>query len=259
MSVRRAGLAAFGLMLAPTFSFADYHIRSPGEIDQGELEIEHNGDAVFDRRPDQTGATSYTLEIGTGITSWWKAEVELGFDRDPGFNLPTRMTGLVLENTFAFSEPGEYWLDPGFYIEYGQSLTRGSNAGPNALTFGPIASKQIGPTTHTINLFFTRELGPYQTTQGVDFSYAWQSRWDLWPKLSPAVEIYGDMGVIGSTGKFNQQQLLVGPVAVGMVHFDELGIHRPGKIKYELGWLFGATTATPHNVLKWQLEVEFPF
>ncbi len=74
---------------------ADYHVVSPYEIDLGEIEIEHNGDAVFDRRPDQRDATSYTTEPGTGLTPWWRSEIELGFDRAPGDNQPTLLTRAV--------------------------------------------------------------------------------------------------------------------------------------------------------------------
>ena len=66
-----------------------------------------------------------------------------------------------------------------------------------------------------MNLFFTRQLGPDQTTQGLDFTYAWQSRWNIWAPLSPAVEIYGDAGTLGNMPRLSQQQLLVGPVGVG--------------------------------------------
>jgi hypothetical protein len=40
----------------------------------------------------QRGATSYTIEFGTGLTSWWHSEVELGFDRAPGDGQPTLLT-----------------------------------------------------------------------------------------------------------------------------------------------------------------------
>ena len=59
-------------------------------------------------------------------------------------------------------------------------------------------AKDIGRTTHTLNLFVTRQLGPDQTSHGLDFSYAWQSRWNIWAPLSPAIEIYGDAGTLGS-------------------------------------------------------------
>jgi hypothetical protein len=254
-----AGLAATLALLAPAAARADFHIHSPYEIDLGELEIEHNAAAQFDRKPENSGAQSYTIEFGTGLTSWWHSEIELGFDRDPGFNQPTLATQVVTENTFQLTEPGRYFADLGFYVEYGQSLTTGRHAGPNQVTFGPLIAKDIGQTTHTVNLFLTRELGPNQDTHGLEFSYAWQSRWNVWAPLSPAVEIYGDAGVIGRSPKLSQQALLVGPVAVGALQLHDLGLGHAGKIKYEVGWLFGATEASPQGTLRWRLELEIPF
>lgn len=246
-------------MLASVAAHADFHVVSPYEIDLGELEFEHNGSAVFDRRPEQRGATSYTTEFGTGLTSWWHSEIELGFDREPGENVPTLLTEAVWENMFQLTEPGEQFADFGFFFEYGQSLTRGAAAGPNQITFGPIIAKDIGRTTHTINLFFTRQLGPDQTSHGLDFSYAWQSRWNIWAPLSPAIEIYGDAGTLGHVPRLSQQQLLAGPVGVGVLRLDQLGLGHGGKLKYEIGWLFGTTPVTARGTLRWRLELEIPF
>jgi hypothetical protein len=30
-------------------------------------------------------------------------------------------------------------------------------------------------------------------------------------------------------------------------------------LKYEIGWLFGATEASPNGTLRWRLEMEIPF
>ncbi len=246
-------------LLAPTLAHADFRIVYPNEIDQGELEIEHNGSSTFDRRPDVRNARSYTLEIGTGLTSWWKTELELGFEREAGTNQPTILTDVVTENLFRLTEPGENFFDVGFYVEYGQSVTRGARAAPNQVTFGPAISKDIGRTTSTLNLFFTRQLGPGQTTQGLDFTYAWQTRWNIWRPLSPAIEIYGDAGVLGSSPRLAQQQLLIGPVGVGSLPLNDLGLGKAGKLKYEIGWLFGTTSASPQGALRWRMEVEIPF
>ena len=97
-------------------------------------------------------------------------------------------------------------------------------------------------------MFLTRELGPDQTTHGLDFSYAWQTRWNIWAPFSPAIEAYGDMGVIGSTPGFSRQQLLVGPVGVGVLKLNELGLGHAGNLKYEIGWLVGTTPATSRGV-----------
>ena len=252
-------LLAAAILLAPLTAHADYMVRSPSEIDLGEIELEHNGSAVFDRRPDQRGARSYTTEIGTGLTPWWHSELEFGYDRAAGAGQSTLLSQLVWENTFQLTEPGEKFVDLGFYFEYGQSLTKGANAAANEVTFGPLIAKDIGRTTHTLNLMFTRLLGPDQTTHGLDFSYAWQSRWNIWGPLSPAFEIYGDTGVIGQIPRLSQQQLLAGPVGVGAIRLSDLGLGQAGKIKYEAGWLFGATPATARGTLRWRLEMELPF
>jgi hypothetical protein len=124
------GLAAAAGLLIPLAARADFHIHSPNEIDLGELEIEHNGAASFDHQPENSGAQSYTVEFGTGLTRWWHSEIEFGFDRDPGFNEPTLATQVVTENTFRLTEPGRYFVDAALYVEYGQSLTSGNMPGP---------------------------------------------------------------------------------------------------------------------------------
>jgi len=228
MSRSTLGFAAALALLVPLQASADFHVESPNEIDLGDLEIEHNASASFDHQPNNSGAQSYTLEFGTGLTNWWHSEIEFGFDRDPGFNEPTLLTQAVTENTFKFTEQGENFADLAMYVEYGQTLTTGKNAGANEITFGPLFQKEIGRTTHTVNLFLTRELGPDQDTHGLDFSYAWQSRWNVWAPLSPAIEVYGDSGVIGQSPRLNQQQLLVGPVGVGALKFHDLGLGNAG-------------------------------
>jgi len=252
-------LAAALMLLAPLRARADFHIVSPYEIDLGELEIEHNGSRSFDARPGVGGQRSYTLELGTGLTPWWHSEIEFGFNNDPSIGQPTLLTQVVSENMIQLTEPGEAVADFGFYFEYGQTTTHGSYAAANEITFGPVIAKDIGHTTHTVNLFLTRQLGPDQTSQGLDFTFAWQSRWNLWAPLSPAVEIYGNPGTLGSTPGFYQQQLIAGPVAVGRLHLHDLGLGSAGQIKYELGWLFGVTQASPAGTLRWRLELEIPF
>ncbi len=247
------------MLVAPPRARADYHIFSPYEIDLGELELEHNGDAAFDRRPSVGSAKSYTIELGTGLTAWWHSEIEIGFDRVPGAGQPTLLSQVVTENTFQLTEPGEAIADFGFYVEYGQSVARGSAAAANEVTFGPLIAKDLGRTTHTLNLFFTRQLGPDQTSKGLDVTYAWQSRWNLWAKLSPAMEVYGDSGALGSMPRLSRQQLLAGPVAIGALRLSALGLGHAGQLKYELGWLFGLTSATAAGTLRWRAEVEIPF
>lgn len=237
-------------LLAPGLAHADFHIRYPSEIDEGEVEIEHNGAWSFDHNPSNAEAQSYTAEFSYGVNSWWHPEIELGFERSAGPDQPTDLTGVVWENTFRLTEPGEYWADLGFYFEYGLST---QDHGADAAMFGPLIQKDIGRTTQTLNLFLTKTIGPNSDAHGYDFSYAWQSRWNVWRQASPAIEIYGDAGQIDKVGKLQDQQLLVGPVVLGT-----LLAGRFGKFKYEAGYLFGATRATSDGTLRWKLEFEMP-
>ena len=104
------GLAAL-ILLAPLQAKADFHVVSPLEIDLGEIEIEHNGSNSVG--PHFGGQQSYTMELGTGLTSWWHSEIELGFDNNPGIQ-PTLLTQVVTENMFQLTEPGERFADFGF-------------------------------------------------------------------------------------------------------------------------------------------------
>lgn len=239
------------LLLAPAAARADYHIRSPDDIDQGEIEIEHNGAAIIDTDRPRDGARSYTAEIGYGVNSWWHPELELGMSRDPGPGQHTKVDSVVWENIFRFTEPGEYWADLGFYAEYGIATLDKSADG---VLWGPLVSKDIGRTTHTLNVLFENQVGPNKDAQGTDLQYTWQSRWNLWQYASPAIEIYGDAGQIDRMPGFERQQFLAGPVVLGSVSMGSIG-----RLKYELGTLAGLTHASPDGVVRWRLEIERPF
>ena len=126
------------------------------------------------------------------------------------------------------TEPGEYWADLGLYWEYSYSTLSGT---PDDTLFGPLIQKDIGHTTHTLNLFLGKEIGPNQDVPGLDFSYAWQSRWNVFQLASPAVEIYGDAGRTSPFAKFQNQQLIAGPVVVGSV---ALGNSRQAEVRGRL-------------------------
>jgi hypothetical protein len=64
---------------------------------------------------------------------------------------------------------------------------------------------------------------------------------------------------VGSQPALSQQQLLVGPVGVGSIGLSDLGLGHGGKLKFEIGWLFGATQASASGTLRWRAELEIPF
>ena len=108
-------------------------------------------------------------------------------------------------------------------------------------------------TLHTLNLFLSRDVG-HDATKATGFSYAWQSLIQTHPLVSPGVEFYGSIPDLAHAGPASQQQHYVGPVLVGAASFAPYG-----KLKYEVGYLFGLTTAAGRGAVRWKLEYEIAF
>ena len=238
-------------VVLPATARADYHMRSPDEIDYLEWEFEHNGAASFDRNPDKSGEMSETVEIGRGVTEWWHPEIEIGFGRDSGPDQRQRVQAVVWENIVRLTEPGENWADLGLYAEYAHATQAGV---ADSTAVGPLVQKDVGRTTHTFNLLFNKTIGSDQDNHAWDTSYAWQSRWNIWRAASPAIEIYGDAGKPDPFTHLETQQILAGPILVGNTRLSGYG-----RLKYEVGPLFGLTSASPATTLRWRLEWEVRF
>ncbi|HVM80926.1 MAG TPA: FTR1 family protein [Stellaceae bacterium] len=227
---------------------ADFQVRSP-TVEYQEVEFEHNGDTTFDRRNSgKSNDQSYTFSIGYGVTSWWMTELEAETAAPPGENLKYDAT--TWENTFQLTETGEYWADLGFFFEYSHAHQKGD---PESVTFGPLVQKEIGSTLHTFNLLFEKEMGS-GASDGTGLQLAWQSLWRINQYASPGIEYYGEIDDLGHPGKPADQQHRIGPVVVGAVAFPP-----NGKIKYEVGYLFGLTDATERGAVRWKFEYEAHF
>jgi hypothetical protein len=227
---------------------ADFQVRSP-IVDEGEVEIEHNGSVSFDKsNSGLNNDQSYTYSIGYGVTRFWMTELEGESGAEPGHNLHFDAT--TWENVFQLTPQGEYWADLGFFAEYSRAADRGA---ADSITFGPILQKEWGSSLHTANLFFSKEVGQGRS-DATGFEYAWQSRY-RWHRLAePGIEFYGEIPDLNAPGKAANQQHRLGPVVVGA-----LGLAPWGNLKYELGYLFGLTRATENGVLRWKIEYEIPF
>ena len=80
-------------------------------------------------------------------------------------------------------------------------------------------------------------------------------RWNQF--FQPGIEFYGEIADISNPGRFNQQQFRIGAMVAGSYNLGSIG--GLGKLKYEVGYLFGATTATEQQTLRTRIEFEMSF
>jgi hypothetical protein len=232
---------------------AEFKTRSP-IVTYGELEFEHNGSVTFDKsKSGKNNSQSYTNEIEYSFLPNWQLGLEGEWAADAGENL--RYEATTIENTFQLTEQGRYWADLGFFAEYSHAASRSD---PEQVKFGPLIEKEtqalfgIG-TLHTFNLLFGKELGRHRS-DATPLEVAWQSRVRLNPFFEPGFEYYGAVDDFESPGKLADQQHRLGPVLVGLYNFAPYG-----KIKYELGYLFGLTRGTEDGAVRWKFEYEIAF
>lgn len=248
-----SAIATLGLVALAAPAHADFQVRSP-IVEEGEWELEHNGAVTFDKsKSGLNNDQSYTFSLGYAPFSWWRLELEGETEAPPGGNL--QYTATTFENMFQLAPQGKYWLDPGFFLEY--SLA-GQRHTPNEIKFGPVLQKEApgfagAGTLHTLNLFFSKELGPNRG-DATGMSFAWQSRLLLNTYFEPGIEYYADVSDIDGFGKLADQEHRVGPMFAGALNLAPYG-----KIKYELGYLFGVTRATERGAVRWKLEYELRF
>ncbi len=256
---RRAGRACIllsaGVAILATASAAraEFKLRYP-IVDYREFEFEHNGAVTFDKRNSgKSNSQSYTNEIGVGVVPNWFVELEGEWEAPPGSNL--RYDATTVENTLQLTPQGKYWADLGFFAEYSHAASR---ADADSITFGPLVQKEVSgvfgaDTLHTLNLLFTKEIG-HNRADATPLFFAWQSRLRLDPLFEPGVEYFSDIDDLESPGKLADQQHRIGPMFAGLYN-----MYGYGKIKYEVGYLFGLTRATEKGAVRWRFEYEIPF
>ena len=241
---------ALGILATSNVARADFKVRSPN-VDYRELEIENNTSTTFDKRPEQDRRNSLTQELGFGILPNWQVEIEGEFGREPSETWQWKAT--TFENTFMITEPGKYFLDFGIFAEYSRAKSLND---ASTVKFGTLLKKDVNKFINTFNVYLEKEVGPNAGTAD-NVSYAWQTRYRFNPLFQPGIEIYGQIADVNNAGKFGDRQLRIGPVVAGQYNLGQIGGR--GKIKYEVGYLFGVTSPTEQGTLRTRLELEIPF
>jgi hypothetical protein len=252
------GVVAACSVLGAGTARADFKVWTP-DVNKGELAVENVGDLGFDPNADRSGEKSYTAEVEYGVTNWWQTELEFEFERDPGSGSGqrTRFSQFTSENLIQFTERGEYWLDAGFFAEYGQGTIKGS---VNETTFGPVLRKDIWGLSNSINLFIEKDLGTHASGRP-QFLWAWETRVDALEMtfgrhfaVESGFQYYSQPGQIARFASWSGQDNRIGPQLFGKIF--NIG---PGTLEWNGGILFGLTPAVPKFTPRWQFEYEIHF
>ena len=242
-----------GALGAGSAAQAQFKVRYP-IVDYREIEIEHFGDTTFDSpNSGKTNNQRYTNEYGFGPFPNWFFELGTEFQALNGENITYDAT--EIESYWQLTPTGKYFGDLAWFTEYEMPVRRGD---AKSFTFGPLAQTQFGEIAgfgalHTVNLLFTRTIGN-NSTETTQFNPVWQSRLRIHPLIEPGFEYYGQVDEILNRDAPTGQQHRIGPVLVGQQNFAPYG-----KLKYEVGYLFGLNSNTERGAVRWRLEYEIPF
>lgn len=239
------------LTISAFFSISEAHatkkVYSP-IVEEGEVEIEARGSYDTDKRAGKDNIQKQKYALGYGATSRWFTELYGEVERtknDIDEDLNFKFTSLSWENRFQLTEQGQYWVDLGAYVEYEASF---ENKHPDNLEAKLLIEKSFQKWTHTANLTLEQNVGRHPN-QDLVGGLAWSSKYFISKHFQPGFEWHSDFGELGQTNHWRDQSHQLGPVFYGKV----------GPIKYDVGYLFGASHAAPARELKWIMEYEFRF
>ncbi len=236
------------ILLFPAISHATKKVYSP-IVEKGEVEIEARGSYDFDDEASKDGLQKQKYALGYGVTDRWFTELYGEIEKarnDNGEDLNFKFTTMEWENRYQLTEQGRYWLDAGLYLAYEIPF---ENKHPGELEAKILLEKSLLHFTHTANIIFKKEVGGGATNE-TEGGFAWSSKYRLSPYFEPGFEYHADFGVINEHRPYDQQQHQFGPAFYG-----RLLKH----VRYDIGYLFGTSKASPDGELKWILEFEQHF
>jgi hypothetical protein len=237
----------------------------------------------------------YALELEYSWTDFFRTRVGIEFEKervdDPNsFSQRNAFDSLSLteiagEAVVVLVPVRENKVGLAWLVEYEYALDRDES---DSLTYGPLIEYNTGPWRFLANLYLVSFLGGERVEpsgrrdEKLDFAYAAQAKYKLSEKLSLALEAYGTVDRLGSTGVRSEESLLfgdhdqhrMGPVlyysfglgkksaAAQKLKLDDGGIGGMGgseetKATLGLGFLAGLNENTPDATLKLSLEIEF--
>ena len=237
----RPGAVGFGVLLVFTVAAAqadDFIVYSP-HIQATQSEIELRGYQYGDSRAEFHGGNAAEFSVAHSFTDWWKPEIYfVRFETDPGIG--GRLLGYEFENTFQFTQPGEFWADFGFLADFEHQIVSDLK---NAVEFGPLIEKNVGRFDHRLNVIWEKEVGAGAGGQYMLRS-SYQGTYAVSTAFRPGVEAYV---------RPNDRAYQAGPIVAGEWHVPGTN----GGLEYRVGVVLGINTEAPRQTWLAQIEYEF--
>jgi len=232
------GVGAILLLVTSMVHADDFIVYSPHVL-ATQSEIELRGYSYGDPRADFNGGNAAELSVSHTFTDWWKPEIYLArHEKEPGGS--GRLLGYEFENTFQFTQPGEYWADFGFLASYEHQIVADK---PDAVEFGPLVEKTAGRFTHRLNAIWEKEVGAGAGGK-YEFRYSYSGTYAVSAAFRPGIEAYARPA---------DRAYQAGPIVAGEWHV-------PGttsSLEYRFGVVLGINAAAPRRT--WLAQVEYEF
>jgi high-affinity iron transporter len=236
----RAALPVVVLVLAASFAAPRAEAGPADEVyrpvvEYGETEIELRGGYIKDERKELNTTQAYVLDFGHGVTPWWFTEAVIELEKEPGASLEAEE--VEWENIFQLSEPGEYFVDFGFFAEAKIPL---EVEYPYGLEAGPMFQKETGRLVNNLNVLVEYAFGNGFETEH-EVGYRLQSRYRSGTAVEGGIQGFGE-----------EDAHLLGPAVFGGGRLGETY-----KYKWDAAMLAGLTDDAEDWRLRWQFELEF--
>jgi hypothetical protein len=235
------------------FEFEVYPARTVGH---GMVEIESLNSVVADGHSQGDEGTSggtfpsqsmyrTAVEVTYGLTDKIEFAAYINLAKPDGANL--QYAGSKYRLRGSLFEPGQLWVDLGWYIELEWNQVPAFNASDLELELKPIISKDFGPVEVDLNPKFEKALVGSESGDGFEFGYIAGVYYNYMSWLSPGLEFYGAIGQMGDPEPLDEQQHYIFPVVRGEF---------ANGIEYNFGPGIGLTSGSDRVLVKLNIEFE---
>ena len=208
---------------------------SAPDVTKGNLEFEYRASNDFDSRASKDNSKQFKSDVNYGVTNRFRIEFKSVINELP--HQSSKLSSIETSLRYQFFKKDEAFLSSAIETTY-KASTQAHQA--NAYETKLLFSKDINKVTNIANIAFYQQVGADRKS-GTDIVVSWKSRYNIISYFEPGFEVYRDFGRINLNLPYQKQTVQYGPTISG-----KIGKH----YKYDVGYLYGKTTASPNGRVK---------